>query len=382
MFLDSFCYNGAFTDKDFTVKTEHEILHYIDKTNQLKTFFKHKPLHVEEIGDGNLNFIFRISDASGTSLILKYAAPYLRLLGEDFPLPQNRICVEMHTLTYFKSIAPAFIPRMYHLDEEAFCFTMEDLAGYQLLQTAQFDQFIAPSVYSKLGSFLATLYTKAPPPKYEVHYYENATLKRISEEYIFIFPYIENHPALMLPSYFTPSPKSPLFMQNIEQLLHLFQTEKECLIHGDLHTGSVMIKHESLAIIDAEFSLFAPLGFDIGTLFAHIIFGELYNCFEKKPVQFQPIIRSLWKTFAKSIGNVPEHIVQQSVGFCGAELSRRLVVPAKAKPLEAIRTLEGKTNAYTVCEKLSIEMVERFLEMKSVEDFISLVERHLCVKTR
>jgi len=364
------------------VKTEHEILQYIDNTPALKAFFQSPPLRVEEIGDGNLNFIFRIRDESGASLILKYAAPYLRLLGEDFPLPQNRICVEMHTLTYFKSIAPAFIPRMYHLDEEAFCFTMEDLAGYQLLQTAQFDQFIAPSVYSKLGSFLATLYTKAPPPKHEVHYYENATLKRISEEYIFIFPYIENHPALILPSHFTPSPKSPLFMQNIEQLLHLFQTEKECLIHGDFHTGSVMIKHESLAIIDAEFSLFAPLGFDIGTLFAHIIFGEIYNCFEKKPVQFQPIIRSLWKTFAKSIGNVPEHIVQQSVGFCGAELSRRLVVPAKAKPLEAIRTLEGKTNAYTVCEKLSIEMVERFLEMKSVEDFISLVERHLCVKTR
>ena len=78
---------------------------------------------------------------------------------------------------------------------------------------------------------------------------------------------------------------------------------------------------------------------------------------------------------------MPEHILQERVGFCGAELSRRLVVPAKAKPLEAIATLEAKEKAYKVCEQLSIEMIERFFEMKSLEDFISLVEKHLCDKT-
>jgi len=362
------------------VQTENEIIHYVEKTTTLKTFFKHPPLHVREIGDGNLNFIFRISDESGTSLILKYAAPYLRLLGKDFPLPQNRICVEMHTLSYFKSIAPSLIPHLYHCDEEAFCFVMEELVGYKLLQIAQFDHFIPLSVYTKLGTFLAALYANAPK-KHEEAYYENATLKRISEEYIFIFPYRENHPALIIPSYFQPSAKRALFLQNIDLLLKLFQTEKECLIHGDLHTGSVMIKHESLAIIDAEFSLWGPLSFDIGTLFAHILFGEIYNVFEQKPLQFQPILRTLWKAFEKSMGTVPEHILKQSVGFCGAELSRRLVVPAKAKPLEAITSLEAKTKAYVLCEKLSIEMVESFLHVKCLENFITIVERHLCVKT-
>jgi len=362
------------------VQTENEIREYIERTSHLNAFFKHPPLRVEEIGDGNLNFIFRISDQSGTSLILKYAAPYLRLLGKDFPLPQNRICVEMHTLSYFKSIAPSLIPTLYHLDEASFCFIMEDLVGYKLLQTAQFDQFIAPSLYAKLGTFLATLYTKAPP-KHEANYYENATLKRISEEYIFIFPYIENHPALMLPDYFNPAPKSATFLENIDMLLNLFQNEKECLIHGDLHTGSIMIKHENLAIIDAEFSFWGPLGFDIGTLLAHIIFGEIYNCFRHKPVQFQPIVRALWKAFETNMQSVPLHIIQQSIGFCGAELSRRLVVPAKAKPLEAIEPLEAKTKAYALCEKLSIELVETFLHVKRFEDFIEIVERHLCVKT-
>lgn len=359
--------------------TEDEIRSYIDRTTTLKAFFQNEPLHVTEIGDGNLNFIFRVQDESGHSLILKYAAPYLRLLGEDFPLSQNRICVEMHTLRYFKTIAPSLIPAIYHCDEEAFCFTMEDLSGYKLLQTTQFEQFIPLSLYAKLGAFLATLYAKTPP-RHEESYYENATLKRISEEYIFIFPYIPNHPALALPSHFTPTPKRALFLQNIDLLLNLFQNEKECLIHGDLHTGSVMIHHENLAIIDAEFSLLGPLGFDVGTLLAHILFGEIYNLFEKKPLQFKPIINALWREFEKKMGSVPEHILQQSVGFCGAELSRRLVVPAKAKPLEAISTKKAQAKAYALCENLSIELVEHCLHVKSLEDFLSLIERHLCTQ--
>ena len=362
------------------MQTKNEIIDYVERTTPLKAFFKNPPLHVNEIGDGNLNFIFRISDKSGSSLILKYAAPYLRLLGKDFPLPQNRICVEMHTLSYFKSIAPQCIPNLYHCDEEAFCVAMEYLVEYKLLQTAQFEQFIPLSIYTKLGSFLATLYAKTPPKKDE-SYYENATLKRISEEYIFIFPYISNHPALVLPSFFCPKPKSALFLQNIDLLLNLFQQEKECLIHGDLHTGSIMIKNENLAIIDAEFSFFGPLGFDVGTFLAHILLGEIYTLFEKKPLQFKPTISALWKAFEKKVGGVPEHILKQSVGFCGAELSRRLVVPAKAKPLEAIRSKKAKTKAYALCESLSIELVEHFLRVKSLEAFIAIVERHLCAKT-
>ncbi|ARU48009.1 phosphotransferase [Sulfurospirillum diekertiae] len=362
------------------MQTENEIIDYIKKTTALNTFFNPTPLHVSEIGDGNLNFIFRVSDERKKTLILKYAAPYLRLLGKDFPLPQERICVEMHTLSYFKTIAPSFIPNIYHCDEEAFCFAMEDLVEYKLLQSAQFEQFIPLSIYTKLGLFLATLYAKTPPKKDE-RYYENATLKRISEEYIFIFPYISNHPALVLPSFFCSKSKSALFLQNINLLLNLFQQEKECLIHGDLHTGSIMIKNENIAIIDAEFSFFGPLGFDVGTLLAHILLGEIYTLFEKKPLQFKPTISAFWKAFEKKVGGVPEHILQQSVGFCGAELSRRLVVPAKAKPLEAIRSKKAKTKAYVLCENLSIELVEHFLHVKSVEAFIAIVERHLCVKT-
>jgi len=356
--------------------TPQEIEHYIQTTPILKAFFTSEALRVEEIGDGNLNFVFRISDATGMSMIIKHAPPYLRLLGRDFALPQERIRVEMHTLSYFKTIAPLSIPTLYFCDEAHFCMALEDLKEYTLLQ-----QNLSASllIYAKLGDFLATLYTHKPQ-SYPEDYFENQTMKTISENYIFRFPHIQNHPALTQVAYFTPSPKSALFKENIHSLTHRFLNAKEHLIHGDLHTGSLMISHDELKIIDAEFSFFGPIGFDIGTLLAHILFDEIYALFVQKPLRYASIITTLFEAFEKTAGILPQNVLQESIGFCGAELFRRLVVPAKAKPLEAITSLEDKAKAYAMCEKLSIQLIETFLHVKNLDAFLAIVESHLCPK--
>jgi len=362
------------------VQTANDVIHYIDTTPSLNTFFTKPPLNINEIGDGNLNFIFQVQDASGASLIIKHAPPYLRLLGESFPLPQERICVEMHTMSYFQKIAPSYTPKLYLCDEKAFVLAMEYLEGYELLQSAQLKQTIDLHLYAKLGDFLARLYKHAPRHM-EEGYYEEATLKSISEHYIFRYPYIQDHPALVVPDFFTPLSKSVLFHENLQTLLELFLTHKEALIHGDLHTGSILIKDANIAIIDAEFSFFGPLGFDIGTLLAHILFGEIYALYEHKTLHYRSSIRTLWHYFEHQSAPTPLPLLQQSVGFCGAELFRRLVVPAKAKPLESISTENGKENAYKLCEKLSIELIENFLRVKSLEDFMLILEKHLCLET-
>ena len=351
-----------------------DILHYIDNTPFLKDFLGDTSLHVNEIGDGNLNFIFR-AQGDQKSLIIKYAPPYLRLLGEDFILPQNRICVEMHTLAYFKTIAPLYIPTIYHTDEKEFLFAMEDLRDFGTLQKVQLQSPISLHVYAKLGAFLAKVYAHKPP-LHPDDYYENATLKNISENYIFRFPHIANHEALSIPLFFKPLAKDEAFLNGMETLTKLFLDAKETLIHGDLHTGSVMIQGDDIAIIDAEFSFFGPLGFDMGNLFAHILFGEIYALFEGKKVQWKEAIGTLWKSFGAN-----EAILQTSVGFCGAELYRRLVVPAKAKPLEAISHQDDKEKAYHLVDALATDLVSNFNHVKTIEDFFAIIEKHLCIKT-
>jgi len=349
------------------------ILTYINNTPHLLAHFQSHSLHVSEIGDGNLNFVYRVSDGTH-SLIFKYAPPYLRLLGEDFKLPQERICVEMHTMRYFESIAPSLVPKLFHCDEAHFCFVMEDLKAYRLLQSIRLEMEIPLPVYAQLGRFLALLYTHKPPLHVE-DFYENATLKAISENYIFRFPYRENHEALVVPSFFTPCAKSALFHQNIDTLAALFLTSNECLIHGDLHTGSILIHEESVKIIDAEFSLFAPLGFDMGVLFAHILFGEVYALMLGKTVQTQAALEMIWEHFSLHVKDVPCHVLQHSVGFCCAELFRRMVVRPKAKPLLALPA-HLQPIAFEKVEKLAIAFVENYLHVKQMNDIIRLLKEH------
>ena len=49
-------------------------------------------------------------------------------------------------------------------------------------------------------------------------------------------------------------------------------TRAEALIHGDLHTGSVMVRGDgSTRAFDGEFCFYGPVGFDLGLLWANFI---------------------------------------------------------------------------------------------------------------
>lgn len=50
-----------------------------------------------------------------------------------------------------------------------------------------------------------------------------------------------------------------------------FCERAQALIHGDLHTGSVMVTHESTQVIDPEFAFYGPMGFDIGAFIGNLI---------------------------------------------------------------------------------------------------------------
>ena len=54
----------------------------------------------------------------------------------------------------------------------------------------------------------------------------------------------------------------------IRQMRHQFLTDKECLIHTDLHASNIMINDQSMKIIDTEFAGFGPIAQDWGRLIA------------------------------------------------------------------------------------------------------------------
>lgn len=61
----------------------------------------------DEIGDGNLNLVFKIRDTQGVSrVIVKQALPYVRCVGESWPLTLDRARIEAETLLVHRSIRP------------------------------------------------------------------------------------------------------------------------------------------------------------------------------------------------------------------------------------------------------------------------------------
>ena len=56
-----------------------------------------------------------------------------------------------------------------------------------------------------------------------------------------------------------------------QQMLQRFASNTETMVHGDLHSGSIMSTATESRVIDPEFVQYGPLGFDIGMLCANFL---------------------------------------------------------------------------------------------------------------
>jgi 5-methylthioribose kinase len=54
-----------------------------------------------------------------------------------------------------------------------------------------------------------------------------------------------------------------------------FCERTQALLHGDLHTGSIMVTHDSTKCIDPEFGFYGPMGFDVGAFLGNLILAYI-----------------------------------------------------------------------------------------------------------
>ena len=50
-----------------------------------------------------------------------------------------------------------------------------------------------------------------------------------------------------------------------------FMERQQALLHGDLHTGSLMCTEDTTYAIDAEFAFCGPIAFDVGKMIANLL---------------------------------------------------------------------------------------------------------------
>ena len=123
---------------------------------RLQLFTENSNLTCKEIGDGNLNLVFKITDTdNGNGIIIKQALPYAKVVGESWPLTLDRARIEAHALLKQSEFVPQFVPKVYYTDEQLAITIMEDLSHLQIAGAALIEGKELHLLSTHIGEFLA-----------------------------------------------------------------------------------------------------------------------------------------------------------------------------------------------------------------------------------
>ena len=354
-----------------------EVISYVKEKN---LFSENADLTVKEIGDGNINYIFKVENKiDGKSIVLKQADKLLRSSGR--PLDLTRSKIEANILRIENDLAPHFVPEIYFYDEIMCVLAMEDISEYKNLRTDLIAGKIFPNFADNISEFLSRtlllttdLFMNKFEKKKNVKEFINPELCDISECLVFTEPYDNNRNRNIITAGNEEFVENILYKNedlhfSILKLREKFMNYSQSLIHGDLHSGSIFINEKGIKIIDPEFSFYGPMAYDIGNVIGNLYFPlyrakffmedskkkeEFINWLEKCildiPILFSKKCKLLWEKYSndrllknkKFRDYYIENIVKDSLAYAGTEIIRRVVGDTKVLELTSLETSEKK----------------------------------------
>ena len=341
---------------------------------------------IEEVGDGNLNLVF-IVRAPAAGVAVKQALPYVRLVGDSWPLPLSRAHYEHMALSRQAENSPGLVPAIHHYDETLALIVMEFLHPHIIMRRGMIAGIVYPRFAEDMSTFMATNLFRTsslalPADRFKnliADFSGNTALCKITEDLILTEPYmmaennrwtrpwLDGHAA---------SVRSDADLKSAVSRLKLkFMGSPEAMIHGDLHTGSVMLTGDDTRIIDPEFAFMGPMGFDVGALIANLLLNYFSQIGHERSVgardeyrkwildtveqvwtQFRQKFVSLWenhgtgdgypsKLFGDTLGTAilarereayMDRLFRDTLGFAAAKMVRRILGLAHNIDLEWI----------------------------------------------
>src|SRR3954464_13568904 len=109
---------------------------------------------ISEVGDGNLNLVFIVKGAAG-GIAVKQALPYVRLVGESWPLPLSRSHYEYLALSRQDELAPGLVPALLHHNETLALTVMELLEPHIIMRKGMVAGTQYPRFVDDITTFMA-----------------------------------------------------------------------------------------------------------------------------------------------------------------------------------------------------------------------------------
>ncbi len=364
---------------------------------------------VSEVGDGNLNLVFIVEGPDGDCCV-KQSLPYVRLVGEGWPMPLERAFFEHECMRRHGAHVGALVPEIYHYDPTQFCIVMERLSPHIIMRQGMIKGVRYPKFVEHITDYCAKslfftsdLYLSAPEKKQVMGVFcGNTELCKITEDLIFTEPYMiaerNRWTTPQLDGIAEEFRNDGALKVAISRLKLKFMGLGQALIHGDLHTGSIMITQEDTRVIDPEFAFYGPMGFDIGAVIANLLINyfsqdghatpddprEDYQAWVLETVEdfwngFRGKFLDLWRQngigdgypaalFADDTGRTAlererEHYMDvlftETLGFAAAKMIRRILGLAHNIDLEWIEDPDLRAACETRCLRLARDLMVR-----------------------
>ncbi len=342
---------------------------------------------IREVGDGNLNLVFIVKGPLG-GVAVKQALPYVRLVGESWPLPLTRAHYEHMALSEQARLTGSLVPRVIHYDQLQALIVMELLEPHIIMRRGMIAATVYPKFAEDISSFMAnTLFFTSDlalpadrKKKMIAAFAGNTALCKITEDLIFTDPYrvaeLNRWTSPQLDGFARRWREDAELKIAVSRLKLKFLSSAEAMLHGDLHTGSVMLTADETRIIDPEFAFMGPMGFDVGAVIANFLINYLsHDGHEESPgardayrdwvlvtveaiwTMFRSKFLDLWRSngtgdaypaslFADAAGAAAleaereaymERLWRDTIGFAAAKMIRRVLGLAHNIDLEWIK---------------------------------------------
>ena len=361
------------------------------------------PWEVREVSDGNLNSVFLARGPAG-AVCVKQALPTVRR-DESWALPLDRAEYEV---AWMRAVGPhvgGAIPELYRFDPSLYVIAMEALSPHVILRGGLIRGVRYPNAAVAVGRFVAeaTFATSdlAMPfgSRFEqmALFARNEAILRVTVDLVLNDPYVDS-----------PRNRATPGLEDVAASVRAdaglraaaagwgfrFLTTPQALVHGDLHSGSVMVTEADTRVIDGEFAFHGPIGFDTGAFVANLLLSffsqpghgddrEAYGewVLEQIPLfwrAFRERFLELWRAgggghaykpvmFADPAGRAAleaarlrflDGVWADTVGFAGMKMIRRILGYAHVADFEDI----ADPGLRSACERRALTLARELVQ--------------------
>ncbi len=380
---------------------------------KLSLFGCDSELDCKEIGDGNLNYVFRVWDKKSDKSVIIKQAGFTARISDDFKLSPDRNRIEAETLRFQGDLAPGLVPVVYKYDDIMSCCSMEDLSDYTIMRQALLQHRIFPNFVEHITTFMVNtllltsdVFLNHQEKKSLVKSYTNPELCEITEDLVYTEPFNDyKHRNDVFPPNLDWV-KKELYSDNelkieVAKLKFEFLTNAQALIHGDLHTGSIFVNEKSTKVIDPEFAFYGPMGYDVGNIIANMIFAWINadatmvnedecitfkNWVENTICEiidnFKAKFMKVWKEEAKEIlAKTPgfaewylSQVLRDTAAVAGLEMCRRIVGMAHVKDITSIENESARLRAERICITVAKQYIKNRESYNFGEQFVNTLK--------